>query len=345
MFLLFEARSVLRMLSASSEPVRQFFYTMPAAAHRDSFSQDSLPVCLGNGNPNRLVTLWDIVNYFDALQFGLFINELGKWHAAALIDRDEGRQCSTVTEGALGTVRNLRIFCEAIAFEQCYQLTVFSEKHLLDAPSVGVVANEMTHLKESLIGETSSRRFLYVRNDRSGLLDQKSLFGLKVYRAFPSARKDIREAGNCLGAENNTAAVFHLMRVAEYGLRALARDRRITLSKKGVLELATWEQIIRQIEEAEVAIQGCPKTLAREAQFEFYHGAMMEFKRFKNKFRNRIMHTREEEYDRDEALSAFNHVRDFMRILASRISELQRTPLVWRGKKWTTGMDSSRSVR
>ena len=56
---------------------------------------------------------------------------------------------------------------------------------------------------------------------------------------------------------------------------------------------------------------------------------MMEFNRFKNKFRNRIMHTRDD-YDRDEAHSAFVHVREFMQILASRISEKKRTPLIWR---------------
>jgi len=76
---------------------------------------------------------------------------------------------------------------------------------------------------------------------------------------------------------------------------------------------------------------GLPKTLARELQFEFYHGAMMEFKRFKNKFRNRIMHT-QEEYDRDDTHNAMTHVRAFMEILASRISETKRTPLIWKGK-------------
>ena len=85
------------------------------------------------------------------------------------------------------------------------------------------------------------------------------------------------------------------------------------------------------LEKAEQAIQGYKKTIAREAQFEFYHGAMMEFKRFKNKFRNGVMHTRDE-YDRDEARSAFQHVKDFMVILSGNISEKKRTPLVWRKK-------------
>jgi hypothetical protein len=55
---------------------------------------------------------------------------------------------------------------------------------------------------------------------------------------------------------------------------------------------------------------------------------MMELRAFKNKFRNGVMHTRDQ-YDRDEAMSAFNHVRQFMQILAGKVSEQTRTPLIW----------------
>jgi hypothetical protein len=94
------------------------------------------------------------------------------------------------------------------------------------------------------------------------------------------------------------------------------------------LELATWEQLIRELEEAEKVIQGFPQTLAREKQFDFYHGALMQYRAFKNVFRNSIMHTRDS-YDRDEAMSAYNKVKEFMKILASRIKEDVRTPTIW----------------
>jgi len=41
------------------------------------------------------------------------------------------------------------------------------------------------------------------------------------------------------------------------------------------LDLAKWEEITKQLELGETAIQGYRKTLAREAQFDFYHGAVM----------------------------------------------------------------------
>jgi hypothetical protein len=160
------------------------------------------------------------------------------------------------------------------------------------------------------------------------------LFGESVYEKFPSAREEIKNAGNCLAASLWTAGVFHLMRAAEYGLRAISHDRRIRIPKQKHIELATWEDIIKELEKAETEIQNYPKTLAREAQFSFYHGVMMEFKRFKNKYRNSVMHSRDS-YNEPEAVAAFAHVKAFMGILSSRIGEGIRTPKIWKGSKWS----------
>lgn len=193
-------------------------------------------------------------------------------------------------------------------------------------------AAELKNVSDVLTREPEKFRFILVSQDRTAYLDDSASFGERVVEAFPSAKDDIRDAGNCLACECTTAAVFHLMRVAEHGLRALAYDRRVRVPK-GPIELATWEDVLRELEKSEVAIQGYPKTLAREAQYEFVHGAMMEFKRFKNVYRNRVAHTRDP-YDRHQALSVYTHVRSFMQILASHISEGRRTPLKWKGAKW-----------
>jgi regulator of sirC expression with transglutaminase-like and TPR domain len=94
------------------------------------------------------------------------------------------------------------------------------------------------------------------------------------------------------------------------------------------LELATWEQIIQELEDAETAIKGFPQTLAREEQFQFYHHALMQYRAFKNIFRNSVMHTRDS-YDRDQAVSAVNTVRAFMQGLSTKIKEGSQTPWIW----------------
>jgi hypothetical protein len=202
-------------------------------------------------------------------------------------------------------------------------------------PNVTTIKAHLVVVSNAVIKDLHEHEFFSVAQDRSGFVGQEQLFGEKVHQAFPSAREDLMAAGDCLAAECGTAAVFHLMRVAEIGLRALAQDRRVAIPKNKPLELATWEDIIRELEGAEKEIHTYPKTLAREAQYEFYHGALMQFRAFKNVFRNQVAHTRKA-YDRLRAESVFNQVKDFMKILATRINENARTPKIWKGKKWIT---------
>jgi hypothetical protein len=192
-----------------------------------------------------------------------------------------------------------------------------------------------TQIRSVLETEDSpqNRVFLILDTERGRLANSSDLFGSEVAAAFPSAEDDIRDAGNCLAAECNTAAVFHLMRVAEIGLRALARDRRVRLPRKEPLDVAAWETIIKELEAADDAIRQYPKTGAQAAQYAFHHGAMMEFAKFKSVFRTQVMQARQQ-FEPNHAVKVFEDVRAFMQILANRISESSRTPLVWKGRKW-----------
>ena len=279
------------------------------------------------GNPHRLVALWDIVNKFNVYGFTTLYGILESIVTAAESATNEQETDTAFIVNHLNEVVNL---CGPYGFDVCREMAELAKDRLGRKPveSVRVIQSEVRNILELMGREAHIRQFLRIAEDRKGFTDNPQLLGERVSSGFPSAKRDIQDAGNCLAAECWSASVFHLMRVAEYGLRVLAKDRRVTVPKKPVLDLATWEDIIKQLEISEQAIQQCPATLAREKQFEFYHGAMMEYKRFKNMFRNRIMHTRED-YDRDQANGAFVHVRDFMNILASRISEKKRTPVIW----------------
>ena len=177
--------------------------------------------------------------------------------------------------------------------------------------------------------ELSKQYTVAIPQDKIPYLETKSFISEQVLDAFPSAHYDIMEAGICYAFDRSTACVFHLMRVAEIGLRALASDRRIKFKKKAPLELREWDDILKGLEDAEKAIQGYPKTKARESQYAFYHGAMVELRAFKNLYRNRTMHGREI-YDSDQAHSALVHVSKFMDVLAATISENKRTPMIWK---------------
>ncbi len=177
--------------------------------------------------------------------------------------------------------------------------------------------------------ELDEHCFMYVPKDQAFWLNNEEGFGQEVNDNFPSAKQDIYDACNCFAVGQYTACVFHLMRVAEIGLRVLAWDRRIKFKKQSPLELKDWDEILKGLEGYERNIQNLPKTSAREAQFEFYHGAMVQLRAFKNLYRHRTMHAREH-YDLYQAQGALMHVSEFMQILSRKISETKRTPLIWK---------------
>jgi hypothetical protein len=282
-------------------------------------------------NTSRLVTLWDIVDQFSLHGFVLLWQRLQaiQLECQRLGDArmdDRAWQALQVSLGMLrDRFRQMGFGGPVIQIEHLLarQETVLSRR------TGTALTVETQAIVDRVLEEMNRHGFVRVRPDRMGLLHGDEPFGPAVAAAFPSAAEDIREALNCLTVESHTAAGFHLMRAAEYGLRALAYDRRVRIPKQKEIELATWEQIIRELENAESAIQKSPRTDAREAQFAFYHGAMMEFRAFKNVWRNRFAHAREP-LDRDQAYSVMVHVREFLQVLSTRIGEGKRTPLVWK---------------
>ena len=62
-----------------------------------------------------------------------------------------------------------------------------------------------------------------VDEKRHDYLNPSSLpFGMQVLEQFPSAQFEIDEAGKCYAFGRPTATVFHLMRIIEIGVRAIA---------------------------------------------------------------------------------------------------------------------------
>jgi hypothetical protein len=196
-------------------------------------------------------------------------------------------------------------------------------------------ATEIFHrLTVDILAELKEVEFLRVAADRMGLINRDDLFGAQVNEMFGSATKDIREAGNCLSAECNTAAVFHLMRASEIALRVLARDRNVAFKDKP-LEQKQWGEILG-------ALEGIVKDLregdskrwlnleVREVQIRFYNEVLQEFRGFNEAWRKHLSHAHcDSIYDRDYSMSVFKHVRAFMQKLASNIGEGKTTPEFW----------------
>jgi hypothetical protein len=194
--------------------------------------------------------------------------------------------------------------------------------------------SELRHVQNALYLAMKNRAFLTVEPTRVPLLDQEALFGERVATAFPTAAMDIREAGNCLAAECATAAVFHLMRAAEVGLRVLAKDRGVaypnaTLESKMVGDLiVNLDSKVKKLRDTPPT--QWPSSTVRDGQIKFYAEAMVEFRAFNEAWRKHMAHAHEGAfYDIDHATSIMTHVRRCLQVLSQRVSEGAVTAEFW----------------
>jgi hypothetical protein len=164
--------------------------------------------------------------------------------------------------------------------------------------------------------------------------ERDDLFG-KVFHdaASPEINAEIKAAGNCLAADLNTAAVFHLIRAAEFGLREFVIHFKADKHFPKQLEEWDWHQLIEAADKEvnplaakklEAAAAAAPKSpghpilaLGSSAapppreKAKWYRIALSEFRILKDVWRNDVMHTRAT-YTVHGAMDVYCRVRDFM---------------------------------
>jgi|CZKZ01.1.fsa_nt_gi hypothetical protein len=281
--------------------------------------------------------LTHILHGFSQVEYGLFLPKVG----------GQGSQppSDLVKKKMEGALTNAELLFKVVELPECLSAVGAArrqwEKPLLDNSAGGTIVHR---LQEDIIAALERRQFLRVADDRidllmhargkelnGGILD---LLGSKTITAFPSSEGDFIEAGNCLAAECNTAAVFHLMRAAEVGLRALATDRNAPFTNKPI-DQQEWGTILQFLD-------GCIRDMRQEpsadwadpgmkdVQIRFYSEIVAELRQFNEAWRRHLSHAREDGiYDRDYANSVFKHVRLFMQKLGERVSENNVTSKCW----------------
>ena len=225
-------------------------------------------------------------------------------------------------------------YCKSVGFEhsamKAFTLTLRLKQRPLQIDYSGIQA-ELRCLEEDVLLEMGANKFLQIPVSLSTHFNNKDLIGKEAYEAFPEAREDIVEAGNAISVGLDTAAVFHFMRVVEWGLRALARDvglNEVVADKKSgkivPLEWAQWEKILNQMHgKIEEKIRLIARGPDRQRAQEFYYQAEKEIDGFKDAWRNHVMHCRRI-YSSSDSLAVLSHVQRFMKSLADYgIGQLQ----------------------
>jgi hypothetical protein len=146
-------------------------------------------------------------------------------------------------------------------------------------------------------------------------------FGTDVGAKFQaSAVFEVDEAAKCLALGRSTAAVFHLMRVMEIGIRAVARCLQIPDPVRGTDR--NWGNILREIKtDLDAHVGHSPaKTWTVTGDKEFFESVYVSLDAVRVGWRNPTMHV-ENKYTDHEAQHIFVAVRGFMMKLASRCDE------------------------
>lgn len=162
--------------------------------------------------------------------------------------------------------------------------------------------------------------FCFIPKEKVVFLVHPFPFGV-VYSKFPSARYDIEQGRFCFAHDLFTASVFHMMRVAEIGTRALIIGLKAKKHLTKPIELSDWGALHAALQEGLKALRvNSRTTTARKDKYEFYNEAAAHFMYLKEAWRNNVSHTRTE-YREHDALAIVTNTEQFMKHLAKRLSE------------------------
>ncbi len=91
-----------------------------------------------------------------------------------------------------------------------------------------VISARLHAIRDGIENNLERRKFMFITPDQAAYWNNPKLFGRAFISSFSSAAKfELVETGNCYAAGRWTACVYHSMRLAEYGLRKLARKLRV----------------------------------------------------------------------------------------------------------------------
>lgn len=270
-------------------------------------------------SPHRLFSLWDMIQ-FHAIEILNILAALD--HRPQIIPTGplaENSEKKRIQELVINKIHPL---CQRLELDKTRQQSLMVLKRLdpnNNLPSQVLKAGT-SDLRDTLCAELCDRMFLFVPAAKAQFFEQDALFGKSFHdTASPEVNSEIKAVGNCLSCDLNTAAVFHLMRMAEFGLRQLAHHLKVKKVKRNVpLEFGTLDEILKAVGLKITTLAETTRGQKRQSDLEFYSALLIDMRGFKDFWRNNVMHSRDS-YDANAAMSAFGHVRDFMLRLATRV--------------------------
>jgi hypothetical protein len=273
----------------------------------------------------RLVSLWDMLK-FPIIQFWWLSHELKRLQSELPDTLDRG--WAMKLEMAMNFAQNQFVSGEHKVVElgdaakmPLFHIRAALQKYELSGQCDLNIKQELAAMLEGIEIELSKFLFVHIQPENAKYFEQEKLFGDSVYEKFAEASGDLKDAGNCFAASLPTACVFHLMRVAEFGMRSLANKLRVTIThkkKNQPIEYADWNDLITGIRNKIAKVRLLSKGPKRQEKLDLYSSAADHCEYMKDIWRNEVSHARKA-YNESEAKAVLDRVQDFMRFLATNI--------------------------
>lgn len=233
-----------------------------------------------------------------------------------------------MADDILGTLERLEGPCKDFDLTQSLK-AIARVRPRFKALEQAAMASEVRHIRELVESETGDRYVYSITKENGDLLDSTYERWGALNTRFPAIAPESDGAIICFAVDEYTACTFHLMRIAEIGLRALAHELAVVLPKDKPLEWGLWGEIIRDTRKrADAILAGKPPGPGKDEAMAFYSRAVGHIEAFKYIYRDQTMHVRAR-FDRHQAASAMGHVREFMEGLATKITEANPGPIAW----------------
>ena len=171
----------------------------------------------------------------------------------------------------------------------------------------------------------SFHRLCYIVPEAKRSYMDGSFISAEVRTAFPRAVEDLINAGRCYALGQDRACVFHAIRAAEWGLKALARA---SGGATGKLDFKEWGKVIRNIEDNVKVVDTWANGLGKANALEFWRGALAEARALNNVWRTANFHVRPDVIcEETDAKKSLERTAEFLNRLSARITESRKRPL------------------
>lgn len=242
-----------------------------------------------------------------------------------------------------GTVDAATKYCvEALFLKTTYRTTIQELFLILGDYHINPYTWQQVHvllerLKSEIDWEIRSEYFFHYQRDVAEMLRTLATDWKEILLSFPSMRREIEAGLDCFAFNDYPGAIFHMLRIAETGLRAIARERGIrSVRNNKPIKYAMWGEVIGALQTAISNLatsRGRTSPLTpkrrenRELAVEFYSTIMGDMQALLP-LRDRTFHLRDQ-YDKGEARTAMNRTKEMMTVISTKISETDQRRIRW----------------